>query len=228
MLRYSPPGPPHPYVSSLARTRTGGFSLVEVALALSIVAVALVSLIALMPSGAHSFRRALNTTICTQIAERIISDARNSDFSQLINETDLLSKSVLPMASDRPYTFRLDTKYFDDQGREIIIETGSEPTPAQKARVTYQANTRIMLSPILPQKKVMTGSTVRSPGIAQMTIQIVEIPDMRVIPLHPGNPDDPAEPNRNLWKVPAGAETFTTSAMISRTSSSPIIVQAKP
>jgi len=63
--------------------RTGGFSLVEVTLALGIVAFAMVPLLALLSLGLNETRSSIERTALTQIVARISSDLQKLPFSEV-------------------------------------------------------------------------------------------------------------------------------------------------
>lgn len=63
------------------------FTLVEVTLALGIVAVSLLSLIGLLPAGLGVLRESMDQTVHAQIVQRIAADVAASDFSALGNRT---------------------------------------------------------------------------------------------------------------------------------------------
>src|SRR4051812_41937151 len=69
------------------RRRSPGFTLVEVTLALGVIAFAFVALLALLPAGNNAFRRAIDLATCGQIAQRVISDAQNANFDTLTGVT---------------------------------------------------------------------------------------------------------------------------------------------
>jgi uncharacterized protein (TIGR02598 family) len=75
----------------------GGFSLVEVVLAVGVAAFALVTLMALLPAGLNTFKGSMSTSIGTQIAERVFNDLQVTDFSDI--ETT--------------------NRFFDEQGTEM-------------------------------------------------------------------------------------------------------------
>jgi len=74
-----------------------GFSLVEISLALGVVSFALVGILGLLPVALSTFRRAIDSTVSAQIADRIANEAAQTGFDQL---------------ADRAY-------YFDDQGGSV-------------------------------------------------------------------------------------------------------------
>lgn len=73
--------------SPLPPKNRAAFSLVEVTLALGVVAVSLLSLIGLLPAGLTSLRESMDQTVHAQIVQRIAAGAGASDFASLKNET---------------------------------------------------------------------------------------------------------------------------------------------
>lgn len=93
--------PIHP--KSILNHRRGGFSLVEVTMAIGIIAVALIPLFALMPAGMSLHLEAIDTTVSSQIIDKITRDLIQTDFEQV----RLLESNPPPI------------RYFDDQGNEV-------------------------------------------------------------------------------------------------------------
>ena len=92
-----------------SRRRSGGFSLVEVALALAIMAFASASIISLIPFGLTSFRQAMNYTVESEIVQSLTNEITLTDFGYLKNMSK--SKNV--------------TYYFDADGNRLTSDTGS-------------------------------------------------------------------------------------------------------
>jgi uncharacterized protein (TIGR02598 family) len=65
------------------RRSTAGFSLVEVALAMGIVAFAFIPLLGLVPMGLNTSRQAIDTTIQAQIVQYMTDQAQQTNFSSL-------------------------------------------------------------------------------------------------------------------------------------------------
>ncbi|XHR31170.1 MAG: Verru_Chthon cassette protein B [Chthoniobacteraceae bacterium] len=97
-----------------------GFTLIEITLALGIVSFAFIGLLGLLPAGLQTFRSAVDTSVRSQIIQRICSDAMQADFDTLISN---------PPAD----------RYFDDQGNEIAQQ-----------RSMYQVRVQIGSSTDLP------------------------------------------------------------------------------
>jgi len=113
-----------------------GFTLVEVVLAIGIIAFAFVPLVALLPIGLGVSRQAIDTTVQAQIAQQLITEAQQTDFSLL---TNLQNDSV-----NKPY-------YFDDQGNK----SSASATPIYKAIIGVQTSTVLPSSPV-PTNKLAT------------------------------------------------------------------------
>ena len=82
------------------RTRARGFSLVEVVLSIGIIAFAFVAIFSLLPAGMGMFRQSLDNSLGSQIVQRLVNEAQQTDFPTLI----------LTVPTQR---------YFDDQGNEV-------------------------------------------------------------------------------------------------------------
>jgi uncharacterized protein (TIGR02598 family) len=81
------------------KRRHGGFSLVEVTLAVSIAALGIITLLGLMPQGLAMSQKTSQMVSNSNILEQIIRDLENAQFA------------MLPVAEDR--------KYFNNDGYEV-------------------------------------------------------------------------------------------------------------
>ncbi len=84
------------------RSRTKAFSLVEIVLAIGIVSFAFVAIFGLLPVGMTTFRQAMDTTVSSQIVQRVVNEAQQTDFSTLT------ANAGTPQL-----------RYFDEQGNEV-------------------------------------------------------------------------------------------------------------
>ena len=98
------------------RNRSGGFSLVEVALAIGIIAFAFVALFALIPTGLTTFRSAIDNSNETWIMQGMNSMVQTTDF-KLIEGLSFESSGEI--------------YYFDEEGRFTDSATKSVPNVAQ-------------------------------------------------------------------------------------------------
>jgi uncharacterized protein (TIGR02598 family) len=74
---------------------------VEVTLAIGIIAFAFVAILGLMPVGLSTFRKSMDTSINSQIVQRLINEAQQTDYPKLV------ATPTSPL------------RYFDDQGNEV-------------------------------------------------------------------------------------------------------------
>lgn len=88
--------------------RRMGFSLVEVLMAVGIAATSMALLIGLLPAGLSTFREAMNTTVTSQIGQRLLYEAAQTDYNVLTQE---------PLT--KPW------RYFDDEGGELQDARGA-------------------------------------------------------------------------------------------------------
>ena len=193
-----------------------GFTLVELALVVAVLAVAFIPLVALLPSGQQSFRGAMNVSICTQIAQRVLNDAAQANFETLIDR-----KSLRGLKAGEGFTFRAPTvqnprlRYFDDQGTEIIPE-GPELSEEDSLRAVYQVNTRVMPQAPVPTAGELKPAAAADANLAQITVEVAFVPASVELDFNPGDPDDVHSPGRNLFAKRQGTEVFTFSTLVGR------------
>lgn len=93
-------------------------------MSLGIIAFALVGVLGLISPGLSSFRKAIGTSVGTQIAQQVMSDLRQSDFNTLTQSHPI--------------------RYFDEQGQE-----NSTPNPTQNPSI-FHVNTIVQNPVTLP------------------------------------------------------------------------------
>ncbi|MDD5349653.1 MAG: Verru_Chthon cassette protein B [Chthoniobacteraceae bacterium] len=134
------------------------FSLVEVVMAIGIVAFAFISVLGMIPTGLSTFRQAMNASVGSQIAQRVINDAQQMDFSMLVN-MDTTGTGVL--------------RFFDEQGNELTA-TGQGAVPA---KAIYHARTVVTGSTVTPY----SGSATSNPNLATVKVQVATNPGNQLI-----------------------------------------------
>jgi uncharacterized protein (TIGR02598 family) len=178
-----------------ARSRAG-FSLVEVTLAIGIMAFAFVAIFGLIPVGLTTFSKAKNISIADQIAQRLITEFEQQDFNTLV-----------PVAQATPnntfLAYGAGGRQYDERG-----QWGGDPNlpAAQRAATTiYWVNVRIMPATPVPKRGTSVGGTT-SPGdnsdVAMVTIQVAYNPALRNLAFSYGDGSANAtstQPLRNLW-----------------------------
>jgi uncharacterized protein (TIGR02598 family) len=108
------------------------FTLVEVVLALGVVAFALLPVFALLPAGLSTFREAMDISISAQIVQRVVSDAEETDFDALVPSAANAIQGVALGGAGGQF-FALPLRYFDDQGTEL---------PAGDPKIIYAVRVR--------------------------------------------------------------------------------------
>lgn len=189
-----------------------GFSLIEITVAIGIVAFSFISILGLIPVGLNRFHAAIDTSVSKQIFQRLVNEAGQTDYSALVGTNSVVGSTFRsPQGAGNPAVPSI--RYFDSQGNEVIPATTGTPHPAEKARIVYWVNTRIMVAPELP------GAAAGNSDIAMVTMQVVNNPgnsDLDIKLLESGGANDTAKPLRNLWKSGAGFAVSTHSIMIAR------------
>lgn len=84
---------------------SSAFSLVEVVLALGIVSFAMISLLGMVPLGLQTFRKSIDTTVQSQIAQRLTGECLLAEW------TGTPPRFVPPNP----------VRYFDEQGQESAV-----------------------------------------------------------------------------------------------------------
>lgn len=202
------------------RAVVAGFSLVEVALAVGIAGFALVSLLGLLPIGLNTFRTAMDTSVCAQIAQRVFNDAQQADFAVLINEKETADKPPgytfrAPGRSMRDDGTSMPVRFFDDQGMEVIPANPSNLTPEERFKIIYHVNVRIMPQSRFPRQ----GNSDKdrfAPDLATITVEVANNPGNEVLDVSDADPADIDAPDRNLFKRVPGVTIQTYSAAIGR------------
>ncbi len=205
--------------SSSRKGQAAGFSLIEVAIAVGILAVALVALLGLMPAGMTNFRKAMDTSTTAQIAQRILLDMQQADFDQVIDAAHDTGGNQPGFTFTAPTRQRVagaqDFRYFDEQGSELVV-TGNKLTAAQAAALVYQVNVRVMPKASQPASSKVSGA------VALATVQVARNPSNRTLPVYRTNASDETVSYRNLFDPTdavfkqKGVQVFTYSALIGK------------
>ena len=124
-----------PIHSKVHASRMSGFSLVEISLALAIVAIALIALVGMLPSGLSNFRAAMDAQTAGEIFQRVVADAQETDF-------DTLLASKVETGGTGTQFYRLALRYFDDQGTEVKVVNPNAPTAIEGKGILYTVRVR--------------------------------------------------------------------------------------
>lgn len=203
------PSPSTPFRSPVNRSRAG-FSLVEVVLAIGVMAFAFVGIFSLLPAGLTNFRQAMDLSVGAQIAQRVIGDAQQTDFNVLVDEKNL------PTTAN--YTFRAPKvsapalRYFDEQANEVVPKNPASLSSEEKAKIIYHVNVRVMPQTALP--KTNTGGD--APHVATLTVQVANNPANKVIAISTASASDDSKADRNLFVATPGVKILTYAALVGR------------
>lgn len=181
------------------------FSLVEVVLAIGIAAFAFVAILGLLPTGLGVFRQAMDTSVCAQIAQRVISDSQQTDFTTLIEQDDLTKRN-----DPANFTLRKPVRYFDEQGNEVLAKGGGALSDEERLKIIYHVNTRVMTRTDVP--KTNTGPD--SAYLATLTVQVANNPANREIKVSTAAASKTDQPERNLYLETPGVTILTYSGAV--------------
>lgn len=186
------------------------FTLVEVVLSIGIVAFAFVAVLGLLPAGLSNFRQAMETSVGSQIAQRIIAEAQQTDFDVLIDEENLPTTANFTFRAPKVGAPAL--RYFDEQGNEILPSNPAVLSAGEKLKVLYHVNVRVMPRTSLPR----TNSGGDAPHMATLTVQVAGNPAGIAIPLSSASPSDDTKPDRSLFIATPGVTIRTYAAHVGR------------
>lgn len=144
----------HQLMNSSSKTHAcQGFSLVEVVLSLGIVSFAFVALLGLLPVGLQTYSSAVDATVGTQIAQGVITAARQAKF------TELPTLDVNPGADERTPSFPAPDYFFDEQGK-----------PGTEDNYIYSAAVTVANPAVVPAATAATN-----PNLAAVTVTVRKI-----------------------------------------------------
>lgn len=140
------------------RARRGGFSLPEVAIAVAIAALGLLTLLGIIPSGLDSIRFAGETTAEARVVSQVVGEIQLSDWGQ---QTGGRWSNLEALLSRR--------WYYDDQANPIDRQSTSE-TSFQN-RLAYVVRVRQSIPLMLP------GATAPHPDMQNIIVDVAVSPD---------------------------------------------------
>ena len=201
--------------SSSPQGKAAGFTLIEVAIAVGILAVALVALLGLMPAGMTNFRKAMDTSTTAQIAQRILLDMQQADFDQVVDAANDDGQQSASYTFTAPLRNSKQFRFFDEQGVELITSDGITLKTAQKTALVYQVLVRIM-----PTASEPVDANAVKGAVALVTVQVARNPANRTLKVYDKQTSDTTISYRNLFdpdpKVNPGLQVFTYSALIGK------------
>src|SRR5215207_700531 len=144
------------FLSSNSRPGTAGFSLVEVAIAIGVLAVSFLALLSLVPPAHQQLKTAMDTTIAAQIARSVVSQLQAGGLGEVLR----LGRMD---GANAPRIANLPAQYFTATGHEVA------PDELDQA---YRVNTRILRD--AQMSGAWPGEGAR--GWAVLTVEVVAVP----------------------------------------------------
>jgi uncharacterized protein (TIGR02598 family) len=150
------------------RVGASGFSLVEVVLALAIIAVTFIGLIGLLGIGVANDQTSTQQTVATSIATSILTDLRSTPIYSASGKSTRYSLSLPTTTtanSAKPLTgLTATTLYFDNTGTFIPSSASTTPIYAANVYLTRIAYVGPAGSASLPQSNDMVRIVVSWPA----------------------------------------------------------------
>ena len=142
-------------------TTRGAFSLIEVTLAIGIIAFAFVALLGLLPNGMQVFRDAIDSSNETWIMQGLNSMVQTTNFSDLGS-----------LGSGSAGTGSGDVYYYDEEGRQTDTELRPSSDPQVQARRLYAAK---LLIERVYQPTASGESSAEIPGARRVIVVMVNL-----------------------------------------------------
>ncbi len=129
-------------------TRVRGFSLVEVAIALGVVAFSLTTVLALLPSVLKSMRESIDQTLESQIGQQIASDVLQTPFRDVGAMTKYYDSEGFAVAaeSDAVFTAKITPSTVSYPGSDFLTGLATPLSSSLKAlnvTITTRSNQRL-------------------------------------------------------------------------------------
>ena len=168
-----------------------GFSLVEVAMALGIMAFSFSVMFGLLGVGLTNFRQSKAVSVSAQIAQQVFSQMQSIPFDTLV----ATSRSSAATMTNVKYTNSMTVNggstvsklYFDEMGNQLSTNNGVPPSGT-----VYTVNVRVAFpTPILP-------STASSPTVLNIDLATILVQ----VALNPNNAPvatDPLDTSGTKW-----------------------------
>jgi uncharacterized protein (TIGR02598 family) len=142
-----------------------GFSLVEVAIAIAITAVAMTAVLGTWPSGQEHLRKAADMTMASQVSQRIAAELKQADFPDVLLSAGIGSASQIGA---------LPRRYFSDTGREVTAGDASR---------AYEVVTNVAHSEQLPVRTANNPERWDAQGQLVITIEVAVSPPGAQLPV---------------------------------------------
>ena len=149
------------------RSKNGAFSLIEVTLAIGIIAFAFVALFSLLPIGLQTMRQSIDTASEAWIMQSLNSMVQTTEWEK-----------IYPVSSDG---ITGDTYFFDEEARLTDTEKNPSADAAVKVRRLYAV--RLFITPL--QQPGTSDSITRdgkNPVLVKVIAAMARMPDSNAVP----------------------------------------------
>lgn len=144
--------------------RQKGFTLIEVAIALGIIAFALVALLGMLPVGLTTFHDAKRNTVDARIIQQLTAMLQLSDWSSPSGTN----------TSESPEAGYIGTEYyFDSYGNQLGT---SRNLPKDLNQIVYTAQISVNGGSASARNVTLPGASGASPFLASFTVLITDLP----------------------------------------------------
>jgi uncharacterized protein (TIGR02598 family) len=148
-------------LSNAVALRNAGFSLVEVVLAVGIMALGVVTILGLLPHGMEMSRKTANEQAETRIVDQLIGEVQAADWTTMSGIVSASSSKVI-------------LKYFDDQGLELGAGSGNLDDLVYLARVRLLDNSEIDRGARIP-----STSNLANPFLRRVQVEVAVTQDQQ-------------------------------------------------
>ena len=188
-------------------SRKGGFSLVEVVLALAIIAFAFTAMTGLLTIGLTQSRAGINISVTSQIAQQLRNELLQTNLKAYCTASLLTPQATTTVQNITVNYYTLPIRYYDYTGAEILTSTGGPiPSGTIPAGTVYWGLVTFQTPMFTPNAMYSGGSNpaFSNTSLAKVTIQIASNPAH--LTLTPSG-------TTLLWSAAAGVSIATYSTL---------------
>ena len=216
--------PPAPTLRAhLSSTRSSGFTLTEISIALGVITVAVISMLASAGDAMRSARSSMDLQVSAQVAQRIINELQLTDFETMIDSANLGNNVSELTSFIAPKVNAPAIRYFDQQGLEVLPEkAGGNLTDAQRRRALYHVLVRIAPRVGAPRSSERNGlprvTEPQSFSMAMVTVEVARNTSGRKLEIESADKASAKTPFAgNRFVEQAGLQIYRHQARIART-----------
>jgi uncharacterized protein (TIGR02598 family) len=184
------------------------FSLIEVTLAIAIVAFGFIAVFGLLPVGLNTFRNAKTVSVSNQVAQQLLTEYEQMDWLTLTG-SGAATVGTPYFSTDNPY-------YFDEQGQRIESDNSNSDGTIMTEQRIIQAQVRVQVGAKLPGWTPSDGANKNiDANTAMVTVQVAFNPTLNPANLATFSSSDPYL--GKLWTGAFTSNPANTKAVSVRT-----------